>query len=379
MRFIFAAISGLFLFSSIPSSTHVFWYKAITNGYNLQANPGPNLPAGAIVHQGMIMSATLNQRNNAQEASFVIGSGLDDAQGRCGVVWSKELCTASGVATLAKVRAEYRDSWSGSFSSPGPISIRCGVVDFQGNIDAHGGIDSIPETATWADALYPLAATMGYNAENSTALIQEETINITVPPGKVSGNDDGLSKQFMEVDVTDQVNWILAHTGSNKGSYSGQYAIVFLVAIGQGSVGKINTYSAENGVIPAGSDSPWTTDGNTMHLVVTPGEIQCLGCPGCIGCPGAVESRTENRLSGINLGTAMPNPFTGNTSIFYNTGAHRSASINIYGPDGRLVHSRNVAGQGSMNWDASAMPMGLYVCRLTAGSRSVARTLIVAK
>lgn len=370
MKRIPAILAVLSLCAAPFAATHVLWYKCIQNNYNLQATPGPNLPAGVEKHEGMIMSAHLNQRNNAQEPNVAFGSGADDAQGRCAFFWFKDLCDATGVVTSAKIRAEYRDGWStAAYCNAGPIAIRCGVADFQGNIDAHGSPDLVPETATWADGLYPIAATMGYNSENPSKLMAEETINHIAVNGRAAQTDDSvLDKQFWEVDVTDQANWILAHTGANKSTYSGQYAIVFLVAVGQGSIGKINSYTAENCVIAAGSDNPWTVDGNTCHLVAVGDNLQFI----------SAEKAPATALNGLALGFNQPNPFTKATTLAYSTDG-RSATAKIFSADGKLVHTQAVSGQGNLIWNAKDNAPGLYICRLTAGNKTVARTLVLAK
>lgn len=320
------------------------------------------------------MSATLNQRNNAQDASFVIGSGLDDAQGRCGVFWVRELCKASGTTGRALARAEYRDAWgggSGPAIQPGPIAIRCGVVDFQGNLDAHGGPDSVPETATWADGLYPLAASMGFNPVYPDSLKAEEIIRVVVPPGKQGEWDDAhLDKVFFELDVTDQVNWILSHTGAQKGIFSGQYAIVCLVVVNQGNTGKVLTYSSENCIQPIGGDAPWNQDGNTFHLLIESDNLVVTD---------AAESRPRIGLSGISLGTGVPNPFAAAASIDYTTGAGINGKLRIYSPDGRVVMERHVAGHGRMTWDARGRQAGIYLCRLSVGGKTAVRRLVVAR
>lgn len=364
----------LFIILAFPPDlypeTHVFWYKCIQNNYTVQDSPGPNLPQNIIRHEGKMMSATLNQRNNSQEASFVFGSGLDDAQGRCGVFWSKDLCEASGTAKSAKVRAEHRDGWSGGgFTNPGgPIHVRLGVVDFQGNIDAHGSPDYVPETATWADGSYPLAINMGFNAQYPTDLMEEETLTVIAPKGKQSEFDDAhLDKIFFEADITDQVNWILGRTGVNKGSSSGQYAIVFLMATGQGSIGKINTYSAENCVQPAGGDAPWNRDGNTLHVVVESDNLSFV----------STEQQDLSANPGSVVGIICPNPCQGVASFTFNTGHSKNGIVRVYSPDGRVAFTKSVNGQGRLIWDAGHQAIGLYVCTLSAAGRSHSRSMVV--
>jgi len=160
----------------------------------------------------------------------------------------------------AKLRGELRDGWVGNaFVNAGPINIRCGVVDFQRNLDYWGGAANVSPAAYWRDGVNPLRPDMGFITPN-TSLAMEEVIPVTAPAGRPGEFDASvLDKQFFEIDVTDQVNYILSN--------SGQFALVFLTGLGEGSTGKINLYAAEDGSGPGqGSDNPWTTDGNTTHL-----------------------------------------------------------------------------------------------------------------
>ena len=350
-------------------ATHVFWYKATDRGYNLQSNPGPNLPAGATVHQGIIMSAGVAQHSGAATDGFFCGSGLDDAQGRCGVVWSADLCAMQGTCTSAKFRAEFRDGWSGNgFCNIGPINIRCGVADFKGNVDIWGSPELVAETATWQDFLNPLGSTMGYDMTNPT-MEQEEVINFTAPAARPSESDPSiLDKQFVEIDITDQVSWILSHTGANQGAYTGQYAIPFLVTPGMGSTGKINCYADEavsGSQTAMGSDAPWTTDGNTVHLLVE-GTLE----------PIAVEHGVKASLSTMSLSQNVPNPFTVSSAIAYNTGKD-NGMLKIYAPSGKVVFSQEVTGSGSLNWNSGNLASGIYVYRLTVGSKVLSKRMIL--
>ncbi len=117
---------------------------------------------------------------------------------------------------------------------------------------------------------------MNYSADTNR-LAAEKYISVTVPQGvRSDGEDAVLDKKFFEIDVTDQANWILSHTGTNKGKYSGQYGIVFLTKMGDGTTSKVNLYSDEaNGSIITAN--PWTTDGNTIHLVLQSDSLYSTG------------------------------------------------------------------------------------------------------
>jgi hypothetical protein len=344
------------------SATHVFWYKATTSAYSItDCEPGPCLDAASVIHEGMSATGTVAQHSGSSESgSFNFGSWLYDQQGRCAFYWSLDLSNATGTATAAKLRGEYKDGFAGnSMCNPGPISIRYGVADFQGNLDTWGGPDYVPETADWQDFLNPLSSSMGYDFMTPT-LGAEETINVTAPESRgAEFNASVLDGQFFEVDVTEQVNHILTNQGS--------HAIVLLVAPNQGSTGKIGALASEDGVRPNGSDNPWSQDGNSMHLVVESSDLAM----------GAENSVMVMHQSTVYLGQNTPNPFKTSTAIAYNTGRHRRGKVKIYSPEGRLVYSEAIQGQGTIQWRSRDRSCGIYLCRLSAGRYTVTRKMIL--
>jgi len=369
----FLAVLAVFSFCTcLYPETHVFWFKATTLGYNLQDNAGgkgPALPAGAIVHEGNMATGAVAQHNGSNGPDFVCGSGLDDIQGRCGWFWSKDLCHLTGSVSSAKFRAEHRDGWAGNaFCNSGPIAIHRGVVDFQSNIDFWGGEDLVDAAANWKDDANLIGSFMAFNIMDPD-IKAGDTLNITAPAGRPSEIDQSiLDGQFLEVDCTPQVNWILAHTKeAGEAVLSGQYAIVFLVTPGQGSTGKINGYTNENLVRSVmGSDAPWTQDGNTAHLVMD-------------GTVSVEKKTTQPVLAGISLSQNSPNPFRPATAINYNTGLSNSGTLKIYNAAGAAVMSKSVSGQGTVSWNAASSPSGLYLYRLTAGSLSVEKKMVLMK
>jgi hypothetical protein len=354
----------LIITAILPAGTHVFWYKGITNKYNLSdCGPGPCLPPNAIIHESMIATGSVASHSGTSEASLVFGSGPDDQQGRCGFIWSADLIRATGSADMALIRAEYRDGWSGeAFCNAGPIDIRLGVVDFTGNYPDWAGYFWVPETADWQDFLNPLHCGMGYDFMNPI-LAAEEIKYFQAPAGRQGESEPSLlDGQFMEVDVTDQVNWILEN--------SGDYAIVLLVCPYESSTGKVNTYSQEDGTgrKGLGSDHPWTIDGNTAHIVVY-GEIDAPG----------IEEDGGLGLSEASIGPAAPNPFNPTTLIPYNTGRFEKGLVKIYDIQGRLVFSQNIKGKGHIIWHAGHLSSGLFILRARIGQRTYERKLLLQK
>jgi len=370
MKYLFFYAVLLFCASLFPA-THVFWYKAQTNAYNLQQCDdkgggktfGPCISAGAIVHQGITATGTVAQHSGSSEAgSFNFGSGLDDAQGRCAYFWSSDLSAATGTATAAKIRGEYKDGFSGNaMCNAGPIAIRCGVADFQGNIGIWGSPELVSETATWQDFLNPIGSTMGYDLSNPT-LGAEEVINVTAPIARTDAAEPSvLDGEFFEVDVTDQVNFILANAG--------QHAIVLLVAPGQGSTGKIGSLAAEDGIRPNGADNPWSQDGNTLHCMVESDNLEV-----------AVEQKPGSALKdAFLLARNSPNPFNRCTIISYRTGEESlPGTIRIFDLRGRLIRSESVRGEGKLRFEGGNLSSGVYFYTLTAGGRTLARKMIIA-
>jgi hypothetical protein len=305
----------------------------------------------------------------ADAAYFDVGSGLDDAQGDCAWFWSGDLCHMTGIAASARFRAEFRDGWnSRAFCNAGPIAIHRGVVDFQGNLDFWGGEDSIDVATSWKDDANLIGSFMGFNIMDPW-IKASDTLQFSAPAGRQSDiTPSVLDGKFVELDCTPQVNWILQHTKeAGETALSGQYAIVFLVTPGQGSIGKVSTYTAEEGAIPAiGSDTPWTRDGNTGHLVVE-GNITSKENPAL---------RDGSRSIALSQNT--PNPFSARTSIAYNAGS-RSGVLRIFDAGGRMVLGRPVTGRGSVEWNASQMVSGIYLCRLAVGSSAVTKRMALFK
>ncbi|MBL8027080.1 MAG: right-handed parallel beta-helix repeat-containing protein [Fibrobacteres bacterium] len=268
---------GFLLFFAVfcysADSTHVFWNKCVTNGYSVSSNPGPNLPSVSVKHEGMVATGSYDVSGNFVNTEFSLGSGHYDNRGKSSFVWFKDLNHLQGTVTTAKLRGEYKDGFSDTaLCSNGPISLRVGIVDFSQNLNMMGGESGVPENAVWQDYDNRLQYDMSYS-NGFTGLMAEDSVNISALSGR-SGRfiRSVLDKQFFEIDVTKQINWILSHTGSNKGGFSGQYAIVLLSPVGKGSTGRVTLYSTEDGILgpsEEGSDSAWTSDGNTIHLVAS--------------------------------------------------------------------------------------------------------------
>jgi hypothetical protein len=350
----------------VRTSQHIFWYNARTRAYPLtdclDSARGPCLDSGAVVHEGMFMSAGVAQHSGATHAGFVIGSGLDDAQGRCAVIWSRDLNDLAGSVAYAALRGEYNDGHD-DLNRSGLIKIRCGVADFQPNIDIWGGMDLVPATAIWQDFLNPLSSEMGFDSAHSE-LMAEDSIYYTAVEGlALDGNPTVLDSQFFEINITNQVNWILTHEG--------QFAIVLLNTPGTGSYGKVNCYALEDGpglsAYGYNSDHPWTQDGNTMHIVAY----------GDIG-PVASEKKPPVAVLADKLVVcAAPNPFQSTVTIRY-AGKRENGTLRIFTPDGRVVASFSPVNGMPVVWNARGLPNSVYIIEFSiAGKKYLSRTFLI--
>lgn len=197
---VFFFMCALFIGSSF-SATHVFWYKALQNGYNLSENPGPNLNVSPEnVHEGIISTQSTV---GAEVNTFFLGTS---ASGWLANVAFFDLNYLKGTITSAKFRAEWAD-WR-FYHLPGTITFRIGVDDVWGRpappemdsiIACHAGQRGLTYYSFYFKSGAPL-----------------DTIQFTIPQGK---SDTGqypppLAKQFFEFDVTRQVRYILDNNDS---------------------------------------------------------------------------------------------------------------------------------------------------------------------
>ncbi|OGJ87312.1 MAG: hypothetical protein A2487_05095 [Candidatus Raymondbacteria bacterium RifOxyC12_full_50_8] len=354
-------------YAEITDGVHVYWYKIWENNYNIEDPNGPALPAGAIKHGGKIVTANNSTGLGYAGSGFSCGSERDDDQGWSSVFFSDNLHNASnagGHADSAFLCGEYTDwaSGNGALCDGGPIAIRCGVVDVSFGIMMWGSADAMPDDAVWAD-LDPMN-TLSYDLTIAGA---EEIIDFTAPQGRIQNDVPPiLDGQFVRINVTDQVNWILSNVNG-----SSAYGIVMLSQAGVGSTGKFSLLAGENCVLTSDvsvtvPNVPWSTDGNTVHLVVY----------------GSAEATLDAEVvpvagNGLALEQNAPNPFNPMTTIAYTIGNGARGQVRICNAQGATVYTALVAGQGSLVWNAEAQPSGVYFCSLNTGKTSVSRKMVL--
>ncbi len=87
--------------------------------------------------------------------------------------------------------------------------------------------------------------------------------------------------------------------------------------------------------------------------------------------------------AGLRIAPTVPNPATGRTAVTFELDAAQDARLAVYDVLGRevavLADGAQSAGPHTVALDASGLPAGIYVARLTAGGQSVTRRLTVAR
>ncbi|MBL8027093.1 MAG: T9SS type A sorting domain-containing protein [Fibrobacteres bacterium] len=377
MTKICTAVAVLALLSAVngQNTKHVFWYKCIANNYDLADASGPNIQGTVVKHEGKALTATVRGSAGNQDPTITLGNGLDDAQARSFVFWYKDLCGKillnGGKLITAKFRGEYRDNWMGNaFCNAGTINARVGVVSIQGHLDALKVTpENHPDDAVWSDPFNTLnSVIMGLTAPGES-FAAEEIKNITCFAGNNGQGLKPLEGLFFEMDVTNQVRYILSNPKVSGTANIAQLGIAAVVTAGNGSTGKINLYGFENCIMTGATSDPWTTDGNTCHLIL---EVE----NGTI----AVEQTKVSNGTVISKAASIslsPSPCNIMTKITYSTGLAEKGVLSIYDIGGRLVKSRSVSGTGSFDFSTVDLTKGLYVCKITAGNSISVKNLII--
>ncbi|MDP8240179.1 MAG: T9SS type A sorting domain-containing protein, partial [Candidatus Hatepunaea meridiana] len=85
----------------------------------------------------------------------------------------------------------------------------------------------------------------------------------------------------------------------------------------------------------------------------------------------------------FGLQGASPNPFNSKTHISYSLDVDADVTLSLFDLSGRevakLVDSPMTSGKHSISWDASDLPSGIYLCRLSAGSKVKTAKLALVK
>jgi hypothetical protein len=104
----------------------------------------------------------------------------------------------------------------------------------------------------------------------------------------------------------------------------------------------------------------------------------------------AFEDGLENPMTGLSKPQAegfnvvtYPNPVRSNSRISYTLSDNSKVKLSVYNVVGKevrtLVNTTQSAGQHEVNFDASSLPSGMYICRIQIGNKSVIQKISVAK
>ena len=98
---------------------------------------------------------------------------------------------------------------------------------------------------------------------------------------------------------------------------------------------------------------------------------------------GVAENVSANQPATITLRQNYPNPFNPSTTFSFSLPEASHAELAIFNTLGqevaRLVDQRFPAGDHRRQWEAGALPAGLYVYRLQAGERVLTKKLLLLK
>jgi len=94
-----------------------------------------------------------------------------------------------------------------------------------------------------------------------------------------------------------------------------------------------------------------------------------------------VTSVAENTPIAFGLSQNYPNPFNPTTEIRYQTSEIGHVLLKVFNLLGQaiatLVDERRPAGEHSVRWDATSFPTGVYTYRLTSGSNTASKRLVL--
>ncbi|MGA9117778.1 MAG: T9SS type A sorting domain-containing protein [Bacteroidota bacterium] len=119
---------------------------------------------------------------------------------------------------------------------------------------------------------------------------------------------------------------------------------------------------------------------NYLHLLHQNGmgtnqlnEIEVLG-DGAGLITSVPPDRAIRQPAGFQLSPNFPNPFNPSTRIIFFVPTAETVSVKVYSITGQeietLVEGAVPAGKHDLNWDATGLASGVYLCRMQAGEFS---------
>ncbi|HVZ40213.1 MAG TPA: T9SS type A sorting domain-containing protein [Candidatus Kapabacteria bacterium] len=98
---------------------------------------------------------------------------------------------------------------------------------------------------------------------------------------------------------------------------------------------------------------------------------------------GSNSPSSPDATAGYELGSNVPNPFSGSTTISFTLPTEQHATVNVFDAAGKnvrtLVDETLPAGSHTVVFDARDLPNGMYLYRMVAGRFSETKTMTLAK
>jgi hypothetical protein len=281
---------------------------------------------------------------------------------------------------------------------------RCPMIDNQGNanqchVEAQfitSPFSSTPQTlggnvavslgsATGSLSIWPSAA---MNAHGASVIVWADTRNS--PTGEIFAQRFDASGQMIggnfqicdgsgaiyfrpEVALLDDGRFMVAWTDSSSAGFSAlarRYA-----ATGQAM--EHPTILSEGSGLQSGRPAVAAagTDFQSIWLAGSAGSV-----PHAYTSHAGVMTTSEKELESsttLTLSTGHPNPFSSTTEFWIDISSPADASVTVYDVLGRavqvLLNQRLMAGRHSVSFDASILPPGIYIVRLTDGRTAQSR------
>ena len=193
--------------------------------------------------------------------------------------------------------------------------------------------------------------------------------------------------------IDDAVSWKTVNVGLPRPTPSGPNIPIGHLAVNShgtvfAAVGNLGVYSSTNDGESWAPVNDGLTDPTVWALCVDPSGYLFAGTAGS-GIYRTLQSTvTSVAPSPVNPETFIleqnyPNPFNPTTAISYQLAANSFVTLRIFDVLGRevakLVNEQQAAGTHDVRWDASGMPSGMYLYRITAGNFDSARKMVLTK
>ncbi|OGJ86075.1 MAG: hypothetical protein A2268_02290 [Candidatus Raymondbacteria bacterium RifOxyA12_full_50_37] len=352
------------LFVSVAfSETYLIWQDAIKKGYALSDSPGPNLniPQDK-TYEGVVRSEYYDIILDGRNTGFYLWYSYNYRIKR-DIIASFDLNRLRGTIVSAKIRAEFFDYMS---------ELDNQSTNLAGNIDVQIAIGDAFLVNHYTDNDYTYCSDDALIFSSAIGLWWMTNID-TITIQSLQGQSDSSSpsplwRQFVEIDVTPQVQWIL---NNNDSAQNHLYTIIMTAIGGTGRLfvfGKNGCDSSYHALALPGDK--WTNDCNTLHFLI---EGSLTPEP-----PALAERGTPNRIESLTL-ASYPNPFNPTTTISYVIPGNNTGMLSIYSIDGKRIIQKSIMGQGEYLWNARGMVSGIYLCRLGCDGKVLTKKVLLAK